>query len=72
MVYNREEEINKVFENCNQFAINSSKSKLYVQENDNNYLLACNIDEAGVSSESENIAPKNGNKDNLPDNLMYF
>ncbi len=72
VVYDREEGINKVFENCNQFAINSSKSKLYVQENDNNYLLAYNIDEAGVSSESENIAPKNGNKDNLPDNLMHF
>lgn len=59
-------------ENCNQFAVNSSKSKLYVQENDNNYLLAYNIDETGVSSEGKKIDPKNGNKDDLPDNLMHF
>lgn len=61
-----------VMKNCKQFAVNSSKSKLYVQENDNNYLLAYNIDETGVSSESENIDPQNGNKNNLPDNLMHF
>lgn len=72
VVYDPGEGINKVFENCNQFAVNSSKSKLYVQENDNNYLLAYNIDETGVSSEGEKIDPKNGNKDNLPDNLMHF
>lgn len=62
----------EVTENCNQFAVNSSKSKLYVQENDNNYLLAYNIDETGVSSEGKKIDPKNGNKDDLPDNLMHF
>lgn len=61
-----------VMKNCKQFAVNSSKSKLYVQENDNNYLLAYNIDETGVSSESENIDPQNGNENNLPDNLMHF
>lgn len=72
VVYDPGEGINKVFENCNQFAVNSSKSKLYVQENDNNYLLAYNIDETGVSSEGEKIDPKNGNNDNLPDNLMHF
>lgn len=72
VIYDPGEGINKVFENCNQFAVNSSKSKLYVQENDNNYLLAYNIDETGVSSEGEKIDPKNGNNDNLPDNLMHF
>ena len=61
-----------VMKNCKQFAVNSSKSKLYVQENDNNFLLAYNIDETGVSSESENIDPQNGNENNLPDNLMHF
>ncbi len=59
-------------ENCKQFAVNSSKSKLYVQKNDSNYLLAYNIDETGVSSESENIDPQNGNENNLPDNFMHF
>lgn len=59
-------------ENCKQFAVNFSKSKLYVQKNDNNYLLAYNIDETGMSSEGKKIDPKNGNTNNLPDNLMHF
>ena len=71
VVYNPEGEV-EATKNCNQFAVNSSKSKLYVQENDNNYLLTYNIDGTGVSSEGKKIDPKNGNNDNLPDNLMHF
>lgn len=68
----------EVTENCNQFAVNSSGDKLYIQTDDDS-VKYCSIDDtlkknilSSTPPSFNTVSPKNGNNDNLPDNLMHF
>ena len=68
----------EVTENCKQFAVNFSGDKLYIQTDDDS-VKYCSIDDTlkenisnYMSPSFNTVSPKNGNNDNLPDNLMHF
>lgn len=65
-------------ENCKQFAVNCSRDKLYIKTDDDS-IKYCSIDDTlkenisnYMSPSFNTVSPKNGNKNNLPDNLMHF
>ena len=64
--------------NCKQFAVNFSGDKLYIQTDDDS-VKYCSIDNtlkenilSSTPPSFNTVSPKNGNNDNLPDNLMHF
>ncbi len=68
----------EVTENCKQFAVNFSGDKLYIQTDDDS-VKYCSIDDtlkknilSSTPPSFNTVSPKNGNNDNLPDNLMHF
>lgn len=68
----------EVTENCKQFAVNFSGDKLYIQTDDDS-VKYCSIDDnlkenilSSIPPSFNTVSPKNGNKNNLPDNLMHF
>lgn len=68
----------EVTENCKQFAVNFSGDKLYIQTDDDS-VKYCSIDDTlkenisnYMSPSFNTVSPKNGNTNNLPDNLMHF
>lgn len=82
VVYGPEEEGGgvgvEVTENCKQFAVNFSGDKLYIQTDDDS-VKYCSIDDtlkknilSSTPPSFNTVSPKNGNNDNLPNNLMYF
>lgn len=67
-----------VMKNCKQFAVNFSGDKLYIQTDDDS-VKYCSIDDTlkenisnYMSPSFNTVSPKNGNTNNLPDNLMHF
>lgn len=67
-----------VMKNCKQFAVNSSGDKLYIQTDDDS-VKYCSIDDtlkknilSSTPPSFNTVSPKNGNTNNLPDNLMHF
>ena len=64
--------------NCKQFAVNFSGDKIYIQTDDNS-VKYCSIDDtlkenilSSTPPSFNTVSPKNGNTNNLPDNLMHF
>lgn len=65
-------------ENCKQFAVDFSGDKIYIQTDDNS-VKYCSIDDtlkenilSSTPPSFNTVSPKNGNTNNLPDNLMHF